>query len=173
MPKEPTKNILTKESIAQDLLQKNKQSLQNMVKAIVIWLLFVAIVFLLVWLLVMKNSRLVGRILYYVALALALFPCCLILTGIPASLSEQKRWKNGDFFVVTDRVVAKEIKSVMRHGNVYEKKTLRFSLYGDIFADATAYSLASEGDLFYFVLDRLDAPSPQKYYPAKLYEYKE
>ena len=173
MPKESTKNILTKESIAQDLLQKNKQSLRNMVKAIVIWLLFVAIAFLLVWLLVMKNSGLVGCILYFVALAIALTPCFLVLTGIPASLSEQKRWKNSDFFVVTDRVVAKEIKSVMRHGNVYDKKTLRFSLYGDVRADATAYSLASEGDLFYFVLDRLDAPSPKKYYPAKLYEYKE
>ena len=173
MPKESTKNILTKDAIAQDLLQKNKQTWQNMIKAMVIWMIFVAIAFLLVWLLVMQNSGLVGRVVYFVALALALSPCFIIMTGIPAVISEQRRLKNGDFFVVTDRVVAKEIQSVMRHGNVYDKKTLRFSLYGDVFADATTYSLASEGDLFYLVLDRLDAPSPQKYYPAKLYEYKE
>ena len=173
MPKESTKNILTKDAIAQDLLQKNKQTWQNMIKAMVIWMIFVAIAFLLVWLLVMQNSGLVGRVIYFVALALALSPCFIIMTGIPAVISEQRRLKNGDFFVVTDRVVAKEIQSVMRHGNVYDKKTLRFSLYGDVFADATTYSLASEGDLFYLVLDRLDAPSPKKYYPAKLYEYKE
>ena len=173
MPKESAKNILTKESIAQDLLQKNKQTWQNMIKAMVIWMIFVAIAFLLVWLLVMQNSGLVGRVVYFVALALALSPCFIIMTGIPAVISEQRRLKNGDFFVVSDRVVGKEIQSVMRHGNVYDKKTLRFSLYGDVRADATAYSLASEGDLFYLVLDRLDAPSPKKYYPAKLYEYKE
>ena len=173
MPKESTKNILTKDAIAQDLLQKNKQTWQNMIKAMVIWMIFVAIAFLLVWLLVMQNSGLVGRVVYFVALALALSPCFIIMTGIPSVISEQRRLKNGDFFVVTDRVVAKEIQSVMRHGNVYDKKTLRFSLYGDVFADATTYSLASEGDLFYLVLDCLDAKSPQKYYPAKLYEYKE
>ena len=173
MPKESTKNILTKDAIAQDLLQKNKQTWQNMIKAMVIWMIFVAIAFLLVWLLVMQNSGLVRRVVYFVALAFALSPCFIIMTGIPAVISEQRRLKNGDFFVVTDRVVAKEIQSVMRHGNVYDKKTLRFSLYGDVFADATTYSLASEGDLFYLVLDRLDAKSPQKYYPAMLYEYKE
>ena len=173
MPKESTKNILTKDAIAQDLLQKNKQTWQNMIKAMVIWMIFVAIACLLVWLLVMQNSGLVGRVVYFVALALALSPCFIIMTGIPTVISEQRRLKNGDFFVVTDRVVAKEIQSVTRHGNVYDKKTLRFSLYGDVFADATTYSLASEGDLFYLVLDRLDAKSPQKYYPAMLYEYKE
>ena len=168
-----TKNIITKRDIAQELLQKNKKSLQQAIIFSVVWIALVAVVFWLIYSFGMKSSGTVGYVIYFVSLAVCLFPPCLASVAIPAAISEQKSLLRGEFFVVTDTVVGKEIKSVVKHAQVYEEKTLRFSLYGDVRVDTTCYQLASEGDVFYLVLKRLDSQLPQKYYPANMYEYRE
>ena len=113
MHKETTaKNIITKETIANDLFSKANKSL------LLYGLLFLALAivvgggFGLIYSFGMKSNApgAFAWIIYFVSLLICLSPCFFCLLLAAGALSDRKKAKNGAFYVVSDRVRGKEEK---------------------------------------------------------------
>ncbi len=176
--KKTTKNVITKGTIANELLNKNKKSLRLFTILSLVFGAIVYIVFSSIYSFGLKNNDV--HVLGYVVYFVCLLPCLLLLVffvlSIPASIKRQKKLNNGDFFVVTDRAIYKEEKTARRHNgrrSHYIKKVVHFYKFGEIEMNSTWYELTSDNDEFYMVVFDPNSNIAQKYYPAKLYEYKE
>ncbi|MBE6662637.1 MAG: hypothetical protein E7606_05070 [Ruminococcaceae bacterium] len=170
-----TKNILTKQTIAEELLREGKKSRLVSFLYLILVTFFGELVCLLIYV-----SDLAGRergaihwILYFSLVIACMIPLLFVIFSIPAWRSMQKRLKNGDFFVITDTVVYKEEKTIRRRRSIRAVKILHFQSFGDIHVGSTYYPMTSSDDVFYMVVFSEDSKAPIKYYPAKLYEYKE
>ena len=170
-----TKNIITKETIKSELLLKNNKSIRFHSICFIALTFFVGIIFWAVYSFGLKNNEIsaLGWVVYFASMLICSFPSLFSMLLMSASLSERKSLKNGKFFVVTDEVGYKEEKSITRGGHVYVEKTIHFQKYGDVCVDSTCYQITSNADIFYMVVYAQNPQTPQKYYPAKLYEYKE
>ena len=165
-----TKNIITKESIANDLCAENKKGIVPLVCFALTYLMVLGIVFSIVYFLGLKGHNIgtVGHIIFFICM----FICCLPLFFIISLIGGFGRG-NQDIFVVTDEVVYKEEITYGRCGAILIKKVVHFSKFGDIEVNPTWYQLASENDVYYMIVREKDSKCALKCYPAKLYEYKE
>lgn len=170
-----TKNIITKETIANDLFSKANKSL------LLYGLLFLALAivvgggFGLIYSFGMKSNApgAFAWIIHFVSLLICLSPCFFCLLLAAGALSDRKKAKNGAFYVVSDRVRGKEEKEKRVRGQIYTEKIIHFSQCGDVRVDANRYLMTNEGDEYYVVLYRQNPRAPQAYYPANMYEYRE
>lgn len=170
-----TKNIITKETIGRDLLSQNQKTTRFYMILFVVLTVLTSVVFLIFYSLVLKSSDIgiAAWVIFFIAMLICFSPSFFCILSVFRSLSERKILKNVAFFVVTDEVAYKEEKSVTRRGHVYIQKTIHFCKYGDVHVDATCYQLTSNGDMFYLVVYQRDPQTLRKYYPAKMYQYKE
>ena len=165
-----TKNIITKESIANDLRTENKKNIVFLVRLVFIYIIILGIVFSITYFLGLKALDIgtIGHIIFFICM----FICCLPLFAIICSMYSSRR-DNKDFFVVTDEVVYKEEKDYRRRKVILIKKVVHFSRFGDIEVNSTWYRIASKNDVYYMVVGVKDSKRVLKCYPAKLYEYKD
>ena len=170
-----TKNVITKQTIAEQLLRERKKSLLASLLFLIPLTVFGEFVCLLVYVFghAGRDRSAVEWILYFALVAACLIPLFLVIVSLPGSRAEQKRLKTGDFFVVEDVVVYKEEKTIPTRKIIRVEKTLHFQRFGDIHVGSTCYQMTSSDDVFYMVVFSKDATVPKKYYSAKLYEYKE
>lgn len=170
-----TKNIITKETIAEELAGKNDRWIRARLAFSLGQAAFVVIIFLIICSIMLDvgNVSIWGWIVYFVMLLLCLFISVISILSVFSAILQNKRLRNGAFVVVTDEVTYKEERDVWERRIVYVEKIIHFYKYGDIVVDPTCYEMTSKGDIFYIVLSTPDSQIPQKYYPAKLYEYKE
>lgn len=169
------RKVITKETIAAELLAKPGSSWRGYLFLAVGSFVTVALLFLCVFFFGMKghNLRAFGYILYFVTLTVCLAPIRFFLKCIPASLTAEKKLKALDFYVITDEVAYKEERRRMPSRTYRIDKILHFYDCGDVIVSNTQYELAEAHDRFYIVVLDLDAKIPQKCYPAKFFEYKE
>ena len=170
-----TKNIITKESIAQELLRERQHSLRLYILFSVALTVFVGLVFWAIYSFGMRGKSVstIGYVIYVLTLLISLTPSALLLWPIPAIKKGQERLKNGAFLVVTDEAVYKAARTATRRGHNYEEKIVHFYKYGDVpMAGGTWYQLTDKGDVYYMVVYDENDIAPLAYYPAKLYEYK-
>ncbi len=164
------KNIITKESIANDLRTENKKSIVPLVGLGFVYIIVLGLVFSIIYFLGLKELDIgtVGHIIFFICMFICLFPLVAIISMMCGSGRSNK-----DFFVVTDEVVYKEEQAYTRRGGTRIKKVVHFSRFGDVEVNPTWYSLASKNDVYYMVVREKDSKCVLKCYPAKLYEYKE
>lgn len=171
-----TKNVITKESIAQELLKDIRYILCFYIIAAIVMAAIVSILFLVAYTFGMKgrNIPVIGYVLFFLLIPVAYSPLLLLLRIVPDSLKKKKSLLAGAFFVDTDEVVYKMERTKRRppRGTPYEEKIVHFYKHGDVRMKGTWYQLAEKGDTFYMVLYEQDAAKPVAYYPTKLYEYK-
>ena len=170
------KTVITKKTIAKDLLIENSKSLKFYLIATFAWSLFIGLLFLVFYSLVLQNRDVnaLGFVIYFACMLFCLFPSFFFIMSAVASLSERKRLNNCDFLVLADEVSYKEEKSVRRRGNTYIENTIHLYKYGDVHVrNTTWYQLTSAHDMYYIVVYSRDSKIPKKYYPAKIYEYQE
>lgn len=174
-----TKNIITKETIANDLLRENN-------KALVVFIIYflsstlIASILSSIFYSFILQSRAVGSLSHVIFAILELIcflPSIILALLIFSSIFQIKKIKNGNFVVVTDEVAYKwektEFHRYGRRGPRIPRKTIHFRMYGDVHTDKSCYQIATSDDVFYIVVFSKPHGVPQKLYPAKLYEYKE
>lgn len=164
-----TKNIITNESIANDLRTDKKSSVFLICLAFV-YIIVLGIVFSIIYFFGLKGHDIgtVGHVIFFICMFVCLLPLFAIVFLLCGSGHGDK-----DFFVVTDEVVYKEEITYRYRGTILIKKVVHFRRFGDIKVNATWYQLASENDIYYMVVREKDSKCALKCYPAKLYEYKE
>jgi len=98
----------------------------------------------------------------------------LFVGSIPVTISQNKKLKAGNFSVLTDEVLYKQERTVVRHRKYITEKIFHFQKFGDIrIYSNTYYQITSQNDKFYLVVYDPNSKIPQTYYPAKMYEYTE
>ena len=170
------KAVITKKTIAKELMSENTKSLGFYLIIIGAWFAFIGLLFWGFYFLVLQERDVTafGWIVYFACMLVFLLPSLIFIMLIPALLSERKKLKNLDFFVFTDEVTRKEEKNVIRRGNIYIENTIHFYKYGDVhIKNKTWYQLTEENDTYYIVVSSKASDHPQKYYPTKIYEYQE
>ena len=171
-----TKNIITKETIAKELLIKNTKDIRTAGIISGIWGVIVLIIFSTIYSLVFINNEVsvFGWIVYLFSLLLCIGIWLLFTATIPVTISQNKKLKAGNFSVLTDEVLYKQERTVVRHRKYITEKIFHFQKFGDIrIYSNTYYQITSQNDKFYLVVYDPNSKIPQTYYPAKMYEYKE
>ena len=163
-----TKNIITNESVANDL-RVNKKSIVLFICLAFVYIIVVGTVFSIIYFLGLNGYDIgtIGHIIFFICL----FICCLPVFVIVSLLCASVRG-NKDFFVVTDEVVYKEEITYRRREALLVKKVVHVSKFGDVEVNPIWYQLTSKNDVYYMVVREKDLKCAIKCYPAKLYEYK-
>lgn len=173
----PTKNIITKQTIAKELLAKNRTDRTVLSVIAVALAAIVGIIFFAIYNFGLKGNdvHVIAYVIYYAVMIACFIPSVISILLVLLLLKNDKKLKKGEFFVITDTVVNKYEKTVRSsgRGTYYTAKTVHFRRYGDVKVNSTTYQMASNEEVFYMVVYDMDAITPQKIYPADLYEYKE
>ena len=166
-----TKNVITKEQIAEELRKKDRKSVGHNVIAAVFVSIFSAIFLLLFHTLAVPSIGIpVLRIIFAIFITVLFSLPTLFLLKMAWVAHRDARSITADkLHIITDEVVYKEIQRISKRGHA-EKCVIHFLRCGDVTVGRTTYQLASEGDQFYMVLRHPDSRYPLKYYSAKMYE---
>ena len=169
-----TKNIITKETIANELKTKDKKSILPLIGLALVYIIVAGAVFSIIYFLGIKEvDGTIGHVIFFVCLFVFLLPIFAFVSLICASMTGSKGQNNKSFCVITDEVVYKEEITYLRRRTMLIKEVLHFSRCGDVEVNHTWYQLTSEKDVYYMVIREGDPRRVLRCYPAKLYEYKE
>ena len=163
-----TKTEITKATIASELHAENKKSSLVFVLISIIYVVFIGIVFSAVYFFGLKNYEMgaIGYIIFFVCVFICLLPPLIFILSVIGQ-------KNSDFYVITDQVVYKEEKTVWKIRGPIVQKVVHFYRCGEVKMNSDWYQMTDENDVFYMVVRDRASKTALKYYPAKLYEYKE
>ncbi len=164
-----TKNIITRESVASELSNKNRLELRIiMLPFVLLLVLYVPIIIGLLSSMYGGGYSLAGRIMM-VCLSLALTaPVVGVAIVICSILGERKMLYRGEFELETSKLIKKKEK--LHHRRLIE--CLVFKGYKVFSVGHTTYQLATEGEDYYIVHYR-GKKTVQLVYPASMYEYNE
>ena len=172
---ETIKTVITKNTILKEAMEEDRK---HVIFSIVWALAFVlggVFVFLFLYFLAFKaQMNAVSWIILIVCMMPSLILSAIFLLPTITNRSYTRKLKESDLFVVTDEVVYKG-KITERHRRyVHEHKIIRFRKHGDIRdPNYTWYQLTEEDDVYIMVYRDPQLKCLLRYYPAKLYEYKE
>ena len=175
----PTKNVITKEMIENELLEKSKKSLVRSIVFIFAWTLAVAAIFFAFYHLALKNSELgwLPYAIYFFSLSVFLVPLLLGGLSLNIAVTDMRDIRGGKLAVITDTVYSKEEKPSGYRGrdSTHLVRVVNLSSLGvEIELGSTQYDLTADGDVFYVAyFTGRKIKIPQVCYPAKMYEYKE
>ncbi len=168
----PTRTVITKDTIANDLFVKNKNTFLSALIGLIASLLIEGILLLILFPidLNLSGGGVIGRLILLLPfLGLSV----LYIVQILSTVNERKLIESRAFLVVTDQVIYKEEKNVRRRNTWITVKILHFSKFDDLKVGSTLYQITSEDDLFYMVVYEKNPTAVRKFYSSKMYEYKE
>ena len=167
------KQILTKEALIKEMLAENAKSLRYFAA---IFAVVTALIGILFWVIYIgidgKGLHPVVWVIYFAFLTVCLFLPFMLALSLYIEVEQRIALKKGEIIVKTDKVVHKGER--LAHSKAhYNEKYVRFCNYGEPKVNQTWYELTDEGDLYYVVFCGKKSKGPSRYYPTKLYEYKE
>ena len=167
-----TKNVITKETIANDLQIEDKKRFRVLLVIALAYVFVVSSVLLAVYFFGLKNNEIgvIGYVIFFACVFICLFPLLSFLSLLTVG---RKSENNANFSVITDEVVYKEEKTISRRDRILVKKVIHLCKCGEVEVNATCYQITSENDVFYVVVSHREPKRTLKCYPAKLYEYVE
>ena len=174
-----TKNIITKESINEELAREEKKAGCVFLALAAVAAAIFGIVFLIFDAFVLSRNDMGGLawLAYLVTALVCVLPSLFCLLAAFSAAYGRKKAALGEILVTTDRVHSKEEKTVRRttgSGTTYRiERVLYFYNHGEVQVDSTCYMMTSEEDEFYIVTYADNPQHPIKCYSAKMYEYKE
>ena len=171
-----TKNILTKETIANELQAKETKSSFPLIALLLGIILIFGALLSCVYIFGIRGSGVgrTGTVIFFIFAFLFLLPVFrLTYLVVRASLARPKEKSDQDFFVITDEVIATEEITYSSHGAFMVKKVVHFSRFGEIEVKPTWYQLTAKNDTYYMIVRDANSKHPILYYPTKFYEYKE
>ena len=169
--KEPTKEILTRQSIREALERKHRKSMLYTVclSALFSLVLIPFVTLLLIWALSESHATAWPLISAIAAALIGLFPIGLMVYILWDVFGEHRRLAQDDFEIVTAELSYKSEKYVNRQW----MELLHFAGSDrPVQVGHTAYQLASAGDLYYLVYYR-GRNAVKLFYACKMYEYTE
>ena len=168
-----TKEIITRESIGEELRALNRKSVRiELMLLIPALLIFSPIVLFLVTEIMSSVENLLLRVLFGTAFgALAVFPVSVLIYMLCTTYANARLLARGEFDVATYEVSYKSEEYINRR---YVVERMYFvGLKKPLEVGHTTYQLTSAGDVFYLVTYRSKKPSVKLMYAAKRYEYVE
>ena len=171
--KPPTKNVLTRESLAKELRVLNAADIRGA------WTQFcIAAPFLLLTLFLsgygFKGTRYpIGTTLIAsIAVVISLWAFYLLIREICLAYAERKKLAAGEFRLTHRTLFSKREKFVYRRSASHVEELFSFEEFGEVVVGHTEYQLASPGDEYYIV----SYPNEKRmklFYSCKRYEYRE
>ena len=174
-----TKNIITKDSIKFELEREDKRSFKTFLCAALVTLPVCGLMFLVFDEFVLSRYDMGGFAwLVYLLVALVCFaPSVICLFIALDSIFGRKSSKRRELLVTVDRVHSKEERTVTRHTGLNQtitiEKVLHFYTHGEVKVNSDCYLMTGEEEEFYIVTYSHNPTVVLKYYPAKMYEYRE
>ena len=168
-----TKEIITRESVGQELRALNRKSVRHelmlLVPCLLIWL---PLVLFLAAEILSSVASLLLRVLLGIALcALAAFPVLVLIYMLCTAYTNTRLLARGAFDVEAYEVSYKSEEYINRRYVV--ERVYFVGLKKPLEVGHTTYQLTSAGDIFYLVTYRTKKPSVKLMYAAKMYEYSE
>lgn len=173
-----TKNIITKESIKEELAREAKKEGRVFLILAAVAAAIFGIAFLIFDAVVLSRNDMggLGWLAYLATALICVLPSLGCLLAAYSAAYGRKKATLGEILVTTDRVHSKEEKTVRRvtgSGSTYKiEKVLYFYNHGEVEVDSTCYMMTSAEDEFYIVTYENNHQKPIKYYATKMYEYK-
>lgn len=167
-----TKEIITRESIGQELRALNRKSVRHELMLLIpALLIFSPLVLFLVTEIMSSVESLLLRVLFGTAFgALAVFPVSALIYMLCTTYANARLLARGEFDVATYEVSYKSEEYINRR---YVERVYFVGLKKPLEVGHTTYQLTSAGDVFYLVTYRSKKPSVKLMYAAKRYEYVE
>ena len=163
----PTKEIITRAAVEQQLHEQNQAEIRSLS------ILFVILCVLCVLMAALMNSASahLGHwlILRIVLTAVPLLPMIFAANALLCVICERSLLKRGAFDIFSSSLYYKDEKYRRRRAVRY----LYFERYRGCPVGKTAYALASPGDPYYIVVYRMKRPHVKLFYAGKQYEYHE
>ena len=168
-----TKEIITRESIGQELRALNRKSVRiELMLLIPALLIFSPLVLFLTAEILSSVESLLLRVLFGAAFgALAVFPVSVLIYMLCTTCANARLLARGEFDVATYEVSYKSEEYINRRYVV--ERVYFVGLKKPLEVGHTTYQLTSAGDVFYLVTYRSKKPSVKLMYAAKRYEYVE
>ena len=164
-----TKNIITRETVADELARKNSLTLRIIIIPSAFLLFLCVLIMLGIYgSLSGGGYSLAGKIMIILLSFALTAPIIFLVLVICSILGERKMLYRGEFELEVSKLIEKKEKLVRRHLD----ECLVFKGYKDFSVGHTIYQLAAAGDEYYLVHYR-GKKSVQLVYPASMYEYKE
>ena len=169
----PTKNLLTREMIAKDLVQKNKN--QAIVFGITFGTMLAAGCVVTTIMGVLFSPK-----VWHEWLPVGIFAVCFgalaAIFGLGFFFSLRSMLSQLKFSVMVDKVVRKELVRKNRYNVETDEgypvqRYLYFSKCGKYLTNSFTYEMAEEDDEYYVVVYSVEQPYPFKIYSKKMYEY--
>ena len=170
-----TKNILTKKIIADELrfiLDANRRAGIRLL--ICVSPICIAFALLMLWVSVNAFNSLAPKIILgIIFISAPLLPVLLFIYMIYDGIRSTKLVDNGRYTIITKELSYKteEYRSRGRGGDHFAR-LLHFPDFAPIEVSNTTYQLASNDDVFYFVMFNNER-QPRLFYNSKMYEFKD
>ena len=167
-----TKEIITRESIGQELRALNRKSVRlELMLLIPALLILPPLVLFLAAEILSSVASLLLRVLFGTAFgALAVFPALVLIYMLCTAYTNTRLLARGAFDVEAYEVSYKSEEYVNRR---CVERVYFVGLKKPLEVGHTTYQLTSAGDVFYLVTYRTKKPSVKLAYAAKMYEYME
>ncbi len=170
-----TKNILTKKFIEDELRFICNANRRAGIRLLICTSpICIAFALLMLWASVNAFNSLAPKIILgIIFISVPLLPVLLFIYMIYDGIRATKLVDNGRYTIITKELSYKteEYRSRGR-GSDYLARLLHFPDFNPIEVNSTTYQIASNDDLFYFVMFNNER-QPRLFYNSKMYEFKE